>query len=122
MTGELLGREYQDGEVICRQGDYGDCLYVVQRGHLVVLHEKEGRTAVVGELTSGDIFGEMAIFERLPRSATVKAQGNALVLTLDRRTFLKAVHEDPSLAYRILQMMSHRIRKLTEQVSRLQAA
>jgi CRP-like cAMP-binding protein len=97
-------------------------MYMVRRGRLVVLREEDGRAVVVGELTSGDIFGEMAIFERQPRSATVRAQGTARVLTLDRRAFLRAVHEDPSLAYRILQMMSHRIRQLVEEVPRLRAA
>lgn len=121
MDEGLLGREYHDGEVICRQGDRGECMYVVQSGRLTVLREEGSHAVVVGELTSGDIFGEMAIFERQPRSATVKAQGTAHVLTLDQRAFLRAVHEDPSLAYRILQMMSHRIRTLIEEVSRLRA-
>ena len=96
-------------------------MYVVRRGRLAVLREEAGRTTVVGELTAGDIFGEMAIFEGQPRSATVRAEGNAEVLTLDRRAFLRAVHEDPSLAFRILKMMSHRIRLLVEEVSRLRA-
>jgi CRP/FNR family transcriptional regulator len=119
MHGGPLGREYRDGEVICRQGDRGDSMYVVQHGRLIVLREEDGRAVVLRELTSGDIFGEMAIFEDQPRSATVKAQGNAQVLTLDRQAFLRAVHQDPSMAYRILQMMSHRIRTLTEEVARL---
>lgn len=119
MEEGVLGREYSDGEVICRQGEPGDHMYVVQAGRAVVTHEEGGAEVVVGELTAGDVFGEMAIFERQPRSATVRARGKTRVLTLDKRAFLRRVHEDPSLAFRILQTMSQRIRHLDEELSRL---
>lgn len=115
----VLGKEYDDLEVICRQGEPGDCMYVIQAGQAAVLHEEGGTEAVLGELTAGDVFGEMAIFDRQPRSATVRAKGKARVLTLDKRAFLRRVHEDPSLAFRILQRMSLRIRSLNEELSRL---
>ena len=119
MENGALGREYGDGEVICRQGEPGDRMYVVQAGRAVVIREEEDAEVVVRELTPGDVFGEMAIFERQPRSATVRAKGPARVLTLDKRAFLRGVHEDPSLAYRILQAMSQRVRSLTGELSRL---
>jgi CRP-like cAMP-binding protein len=115
----VLGREYDDGEVVCRQGEVGDRMYVIQAGRAVVSREEGGTDVVVGELRPGDVFGEMAIFDRQPRSATARAKGKARVLTLDKRAFLRQVHEDPSLAFRILERMSHRIRSLNEEVSRL---
>ena len=114
-----LGKEYEDQEVICRQGEPGDCMYVIQAGRAVVLREEAGAEVVVGELAAGDIFGEMAILDRQPRSATVRCKGKARVLTLDKRAFLRRVHEDPSLAFRILQEMSLRIRRLNQELSRL---
>lgn len=114
-----LGREYNDQEVICRQGETGNCMYVIQGGRAVVLVEDGDKEVVVGELETGEVFGEMAVFDRQPRSATVRAKGQARVLTLDKRAFLRRVHEDPSLAFRILQQMSVRIRRLNEQLSRL---
>ena len=119
MENGALGREYGDGDVICRQGEPGDRMYVVQGGRAVVIREENGAEVVVRELTPGDVFGEMAIFERQPRSATVRAKGPTRVLTLDKRAFLRGVHEDPSLAYRILQAMSQRVRSLTGELSRL---
>ena len=62
MDIEGLGRTYGDGEAIVRQGDTGDCMYVVQRGTVEVVRETpegEVRLAVLGE---GDVFGEMALF------------------------------------------------------------
>lgn len=119
MEPGALGKEYDDQEVICRQGDRGDSMYVMQAGRALVVHEEGGAEVVVGELTAGDVFGEMAIFDRQPRSATVRAKGNARILTLDKRSFLRRVHEDPSLAFQILQKMSLRIRGLNDELMRL---
>ncbi len=114
-----LGKEYEDQEVICRQGEPGNFMFIVQGGRAMVTHEDGGTESIVGELAAGDVFGEMAIFDRQPRSATVRARGSARVLTLDKRAFLRRVHEDPTLAFRILERMSQRIRALNEEVSRL---
>jgi len=114
-----LGREYADQEIICRQGESGDCMYVIQTGGAVALREEDNVEVAVGELQTGDVFGEMAIFEKQPRSATVRAKGKTRILTLDKREFLKRVHEDPSLAYKIMQKMSHTIRRLDEELEQL---
>lgn len=119
MEQGILGREYADGEVICRQGEPGQCMYVIQAGEVTVYREEGDVEIPIRTLKAGDIFGEMAIFEPQPRSATVRGQGRVRVLTLDKRAFLRRVHEDPSFAYRMLQQMSNRIRVLTEEVSRL---
>ena len=117
-----LGKMYRDGEVIVREGETGECMYVIQEGQVEVLLEKGGkqeRLAVMGE---GDFFGEMALIEREVRSATVRALGNVRVLTVDKATFLRRIHEDPSLAYRILQKMSHRIRELDDLLGQTKVA
>jgi CRP-like cAMP-binding protein len=119
MHDGALGKEYAPGDVICRQGERGDRMFVIEEGRAEVVHDENGLEAVVGELGAGDIFGEMAIFERQPRSATVRAKGTTRVLTLDKRGFLKRVHDDPSTAYRILEEMSRRIRSLDAELSRL---
>ncbi|HUV27568.1 MAG TPA: cyclic nucleotide-binding domain-containing protein [Anaerolineales bacterium] len=81
--------------------------------------EQEIRLGVRGE---GEFFGEMAIFDRDVRSATVRALGDARVLTVDKKNFMRRVHEDPSLAFRLVETMSRRIRELGEEVARLQNA
>jgi len=86
-----LGKEYQDQEIICGQGAAGDCMFVIQAGRAQVLRTEGDREVVVGELSAGDVFGEMAIFDRQPRSASVRAKGTARVLTLDKRSFMRRV-------------------------------
>lgn len=116
-----LGKVYRDGEVILRRGDVGDCMYVIQAGKVEVLQETEGTEVRLIVLGEGDVFGEMALFGSEVRSATVRAMGEARVLTVDKRTFLKRVHQDPSLVFRILQHMSGRIRALSDEVARLRS-
>lgn len=114
-----LGKVYRDGEEIVRQGETGDCMYVIQTGQAEAIQGKEGKEVRLAVLGEGDVFGEMALFERMPRSATVRALGEVRVLTIDKKTFLRQVHEDPSLAFRILQKMSYRIRELDTELFRL---
>ena len=119
METGALGRVYQDGEAIVRQGEVGDCMYVIQEGKVEVLMEQDGNDVLLMTLEEGDFFGEMAIFEHEVRSATVRALGEVRVLTVDERTFLRRIHKDPSLAVRIVQTMSARIRSLIDEVGRL---
>jgi CRP-like cAMP-binding protein len=116
-----LGKVYRDGEEIVRQGEVGDCMYVIQTGQAEAIQGKEGNEVRLAVLSEGDVFGEMALFERMPRSATVRALGDVRVLTIDKKTFLRRVHEDPSLAFRILQKMSYRIRELDTELVRLKS-
>ena len=114
-----LGTTYEDGQRIVKQGEVGDCMYIVQKGNVEVIAESpdgEIRLAVLG---AGEVFGEMALFTKTPRSATVRASGKARVLSIDRRGFVKRIHEDPSLAFGILRKMSERIGTLNQQVSSL---
>jgi CRP-like cAMP-binding protein len=118
VTGEL-GRLYKNGEVIVRQGEVGDCMYVIQEGHVEVFQERNGEKTKLAELGRGDIFGEIALFESYIRSATVRALGQARVLTIDKKILFRRVHEDPSLVLRIIEKMAKRIRELSDEITRL---
>jgi len=119
-TGDL-GKTYGDGEVITRQGDTGDCMFVIQQGKVQVLVEKDGFETPLRVAGEGEFLGEMAIFDREERSATLRALGEARLLTIDKKNFLKRVHKDPSLAFRLVQTMSKRVRDLSDEVARLKA-
>jgi len=75
--------------------------------------------AVLGD---GDFFGEMGLFEEEVRSATVRAVGDVHVFTLEKQSILSRIHEDPSLAFRLLQKMSERIRDLEAKLMRQSGA
>jgi len=109
---QVLGTEYRDGETIVLQGESGDCMYVIQSGRVEVLQSVAGNRQHLAFLEVGDFFGEMALFERENRSATVEARGTARILRVDKKTLLRRLHEDPLLAVNLLKTMSHRIRDL----------
>ena len=119
METTLLGKIYEPGQVIIRQAEFGDCMYVIQAGRVEILQQTEGREIHLATLEQGDFFGEMALFDREVRSATVRALDEVRLLTIDKKTFLSRIHEDPSLAFRIVQQMSHRIRQLNAELTRL---
>lgn len=112
-----LGKVFTNGEVIIQQGDVGDRMYVVQTGNVEVVLESGGEERLLSSLKAGDFFGEMALFDKVVRSASVRAVGEARVLTIDKRTLLKRISEDPLLAYNLLRSMSTRVRDLNDQVS-----
>jgi len=113
-----LGKLFRDGEMIVRQGEAGDCMYVIQSGEVEVLRRDGAQEFCLATLKSGDFFGEMALFEREVRSASVRAVGEVWVLTLEKKTFLRRIHEDPGLVFKILERMSQRIRKLNDALVR----
>ena len=112
MDPGALGKLWPNGAIIVRQGDVGNCMYVIQKGQVEVLLRKGDADICVAVLGDGDFFGEMALFDQEVRSATVRARGEVRLLTLEKRTFLRRIHEDPSLAFRMLEKMSRRVREL----------
>jgi CRP/FNR family cyclic AMP-dependent transcriptional regulator len=113
-----LGKEYKDGESIVRQGEMGNCMFVIQKGEVEAVVEADGRELRLRKMGVNDFFGEMALFEQETRTATVRALCPTRVLTIDKKNFLQGVHEDPSLAFRIVKTMSHRIRDLTDRLAK----
>jgi CRP/FNR family cyclic AMP-dependent transcriptional regulator len=117
MVSGALGKFYVDGEVIIRQGNSGDSMYVVQSGRVEVIQSSETGEQHLAFLEAGDFFGEMAVFEKEVRSATVRAVGESRVLKIDKKTLLRRIREDPLLAVNLLKTMSHRIRYLNSTVA-----
>ena len=109
-----LGRDYRDGEVIIHQGDTDDNLYVVLEGQVEVILSQGSNTKYLAVLGEGDFFGEMEIFETSARRATIRAKGHARILTVDKKTLLRRLQEDPSLALHFLQTLSSRVRSNAE--------
>lgn len=121
MKAGVLGKVYGDGDVIVRQGKPGDCMFEILEGTVEVLREKEGKETCLAVLSRGDFFGEMAIFEKEVRSATVRAMGEVRAITIDKKTLLRRISEDPSLAFRIIEKLANRIRELDVEIERLKA-
>jgi CRP-like cAMP-binding protein len=113
-----LGKEYADRDVIVKQGEPGNCMFVVQEGQVEAVAESDGREMRLRTLGPNDFFGEMALFGTENRSCTIRALGKARILTIDKRSLLAGIQEDPSLAFRMVKTLSQRVRDLTERLAR----
>jgi CRP/FNR family transcriptional regulator, cyclic AMP receptor protein len=108
-------RRYPRGAIIFHKGDPGTGLYLLTTGQVkIVLPSETGEEAVLGVLQAGDAFGELALFDGLPRSATVVALQDAEVLLLRREDFLAFVARSPEVATALLGVLSRRLRATNE--------
>ena len=112
----ILGLLYRDREIIIKQGTVGNCLYVIQQGKVEVIRENGGKEIVLAVLGEKEFFGEMALFEKDVRSCTVRAKGDTKVLTLDKKGLYITIQKDPSLAFRLLEKMSNRLREVDKKI------
>ena len=116
---EALGKTYQPGEDIVTEGEIGECMYVIQQGTAEVIRTESGVPTVVDTIHAGELFGEMAIVQQTVRSSTVRARDAVRAITIDRRTFLRRIQEDPSLAMSVLEVMCRRVRNLDTTIAQL---
>lgn len=107
----FLGKDYKDGDTIFDENSIGKEMYIILTGKVKVIKEKGNVETTLATLEEGDFFGEMSLFDNNPRSATVKASGDVKLLEINQKNFLKKISRDPSLAFRMLEKMSQRIRK-----------
>lgn len=114
MRQNRLGHLYHDGDEIFHQGDQGNSMFLIQKGKVeIILDESDG--SPINTLTDGEFFGEMSLFTKEPRSATVKSRGESYILTIDKSAFMLRIKEDPMLAFRILDGLYERVLSLNEQ-------
>jgi signal transduction histidine kinase len=104
-------RDFQPGEKIFLEGAPGDGVYFVKTG-LIEIVGAGGR--VFSKLGPGEIFGEMAVIEQRPRSATAAAAKESVLYFIPRDEMLKFIESSPSLAFALLQQISFRLREFNQ--------
>ncbi len=112
-------QEFEPGENIVEIGDPGRSLYLVLKGHVRVLYPAMSADFELARLEGGDFFGEMALLNGKPRSATVRAVDRVEALVLDKEEFRRILIDTPQVAVELLEAMSVRIRNADEQISTL---
>ncbi len=116
---DLFGRTIAKGRIIFRQGDPGDEMYIIQSGAVEVSKIRQGRKIILTLLEKGDFFGEVALIDSKPRSATVTALTRTRLLPLSRSIFLKRIAYNPDVVLRVLRALSRRIDRMTETIRSL---
>ncbi|MEF3192242.1 MAG: cyclic nucleotide-binding domain-containing protein [Campylobacterales bacterium] len=103
-------RRYNVNEILFRENDPGEEMFLILQGQCSV--SIQGNE--IATLGVGDFFGEMALLDGLPRSATVQAIENMAVLVIDAKNFEQVIRLEPLIAIRIMQTLSKRIRTLNQ--------
>jgi hypothetical protein len=99
------------GSQVFAEGDTGSEMYIIQSGEIEILKEGDGQEHRLAVLEEGDFFGEMAILENMPRTASARAITDCHLVRIDRSTFDQLVRNDPEIAIRMLRKLSFRLRQ-----------
>jgi CRP/FNR family transcriptional regulator, cyclic AMP receptor protein len=115
LAQSLRERPLRRGQVLLREGDVGEEMFIVLRGSLVISKPVTGRVEqVLARAGPGDFFGEMSLFDRAPRSATIQADSDAILLALDREAMRRLTEVSPRAAaaffHALVQVFIERLR------------
>ena len=102
---------FKAGEFIFRETDPGTEMFIIQEGEVEILKKFRGKERRVALLEEGDFFGEMAILEDQPRSASARAVANCALLRIDSTTFDQMVRHHPEIPVRMLRKLCSRLRE-----------
>ena len=118
LTSHLEEQHFLAGEVIFAEGDFSQELYIVATGQVRIV--KDYKTAHERTFTiygPGDFFGDMAIFEGAPRSATAVTEAEAELLVLGPEKFKQTIYQKPDMAFEIFRELSERLRRREAEVN-----
>ncbi|MDZ7752057.1 MAG: cyclic nucleotide-binding domain-containing protein [Gammaproteobacteria bacterium] len=103
------------GEVVFSEGDLGDMAFIVDQGIVRISRlSPAGEELTLARLTRGDLFGELALVDEAPRSATVTAVTDCELITLDREAFMDELYAEPERIRALLNLFSRRIRRMDD--------
>ncbi len=115
-----LLKKYGTDEIIFHQGDPGHEMFILLKGRVRLLaHSADGTDVPFMDVNAGDFFGEMSLLENAPRSATVQAVDDCMVIVINETNFESVIAQQPALALRIMKGMSKRIRQINEELAQL---
>ncbi len=115
-AGEVYGRYFPAGAVVFEEGDPGSRMYVIQSGEVRIVKRVGSRSLALARLGAGEAFGEMALLEGQPRSATAIVDSPGRILEIDEAAFADLVRSEGEIALRLLRRLSSRLREANRQI------
>lgn len=105
---DKFGKEYEKGDILFCEYEEQQILYYIISGKVKICKITKDHLKTVAFLGEGEFIGEMAIFENIPRTATVIAEEDTKVLEIDKDNFFKLVEAGPELVVRLIKILSNR--------------
>lgn len=121
MSDSLLRISVRQGEKVFSQGDIADCAYIVERGRIGVLVERDGAEIQIAERGPGDLFGEMAIIDGMPRSASIVALEDCMLLKFTSSQLAHRIETADPVVRLLLDVILTRFRDTLSGLSKPQA-
>lgn len=119
---------FDDGEILFHEGNRADCAYVIMSGEVEILADTGGMQFVAGTLGRNQMFGELGVLTKTPRSATLRAKGELVALRISDDIFLKLLAENPEIALDVMRQLSeklilshHQVEELKGELQKLEA-
>jgi CRP-like cAMP-binding protein len=112
---------FEQGHVLFREGEDGEDMYIIQSGKVAIKKRVKEAEATLAVLEKGDFFGEMAILERMPRSATAEMAEAGQLIVISGDTFGDMIKANPEIAVRMLRKYSIRLRETNKQIEQILA-
>jgi CRP-like cAMP-binding protein len=116
---KLYGRTYNPGDVICREGEMGSEMFIIQSGKVRISKKSKDLEKTLVILEGGDFFGEMAVIDKQVRSATATAVEETKLIALNEEVFEQQMQNNARIVKKILKNMSARIRDANKQIENL---
>ncbi len=110
IANAAVEQSYAPGQEIVKQGDTGVGAFIIRSGRAEVIQTRAGQDEKLRELRTGDIFGEMALLDEFPRSATIRAVEPTTCLGIQRWHFKGILESHPQIALALLPMLTRRVR------------
>jgi len=114
-----FNRHYNDNEILFCEHEPGEELYIIQKGKIKITKIVDNNEVLLAVLKPGDIFGEMAILENKPRSASAISFGESELLTVSKGNFGIMVQKNPQLGTKLITLLSERIWKAYRQLANI---
>lgn len=104
-------QELSDGETLFHEGEEGDLAYIIQEGEMEILKNTHGRETLLSVRAKGEVIGEMALLEKMPRTATVRARSEVILYVLKKEELDRLVKSSPSAMQSLFQTILRRLRE-----------
>src|SRR5688572_20144577 len=112
---------FRKGHVLFHEGDDGEDMYIIQSGRVAIKKKVKDGEATLAVLEKGDFFGEMAILERMPRSAAAEVVEEGDLIVINGEQFGDMIKANPEIAVRMLRKYSIRLRETNKQIEQILA-
>jgi CRP/FNR family transcriptional regulator, cyclic AMP receptor protein len=116
---DKFGKFYPAGTTLFREGDVGNEMFVIHSGKVELTRRLKDRDTTLTILPPGEFFGEMAIVNRRPRSASAIVHEDAWLLVIDSRTFEAMIRGKAEIAVRMIKAMAGRLEQANQQIELL---